>query len=203
MATTAPCVPACPVRTGQKASVLGAPACSFPLPSGLSFNPPALPSSSPWGWWRGLRFMSGRKRLLLLWQQGEFWLDPLGPLGCATSAKQGPYPSPPQSSLHPPCSPCPWTKHPTGNERGKGFAGCARAGARAVVRAAGASPSPPAPQPAPCAGRQPSTGISSSRRGCWLLKTCAKPVEDHPPREESTPPEPAEATSRHVRPVAR
>ena len=160
---------------------------SFPLPPGLSLNPPSLPSSSPWGWWRGLHFMSGRKRLLLLWQLGEFWLDPLGPLGRATSAEQGPYPSPLQSSLHPPCSPCAWTKCPTGNERGKGFAGRAWAGARAVVRAAGSSPSPPGAQPAPCAGRRPSTETSSSRRGCWPLKTCAKPIEDHLPREESTP----------------
>ena len=147
------------------------------LPPGLGFNPPALPSRAPWGWWRGLHFMSGRKRLLLLWQLGEFWL---GPVGHTTSAEQGPYPSPLQSSLHPPCSPCPGTKRPTGNESAEGFAGCARA--------AGSSASLPSAQPAPCAGRQPSTGTSSSRRGCWLPKTCARPVEDHPPREESTPP---------------
>lgn len=124
-----------------------------------------------------MRFMSGRKRLLLLWQLGEFWL---GPVGHTTSAEQGPYPFPLQSSLHPPRSPCPGTKRPTGNEIAEGFAGRAWA--------AGSSASPPGAQPAPCAGRQPSTGTSSSRRGCWLPKTCARPVEDHPPREESTPP---------------
>lgn len=57
--------------------------------------------------------MSGRKRLLLLWQLGESWL---GPVGHTTSAEQGPYPSPLQSFLHPPRSPCPGTKRPTGNE---------------------------------------------------------------------------------------
>ena len=91
-------------------------------------------------------------------------------------------PTPPHSralsTLH--AAPAAWTKRPTGNERGKGFAGRAWAGARAVV-----APGPLHPRPA--LSLLLVQGDSPAQGGCWPLKTCAKPTEDHPPREESTP----------------